>query len=106
MKVQIYSSTNPILRLALEEIASQVKYPFDFVILAISPKYPSKDIPIYVLDILEIKEDQYLAFNAIDAFGNTDIVENGVVACFITFERKGSIKKFIKKTLQTVNFQS
>ena len=106
MKVQILSSKNPILRLALEEIASALRHPFDFVILAVSPRYPYYDVPVFISEILRVKEESFLAFHAIDAFENTNLIENGVVACFITFEREGRIKKFTASNIKTCEFKT
>ena len=106
MKVQILSSKNPILRLALEEIASALRYPFDFVILAVSPKYPYRDVPIFISEILQVKEEFFLAFHAVDAFENTNLIENGIVACFITFERKGRIRNFTASNIKTCELKT
>lgn len=104
MKVQVHSSTNPILKLALDEIARQVRDPYDFVILAVSPIYPYEDVAESIPAVLEIEKERYFAFNAVDSFCNTEIVENGIVACFIKFERKGSIQTFIKGKITDYEF--
>ncbi len=106
MKAQILSSKNPILRLALEEIANKLKYPFDFAILAVSPRYPYHDVPVFISEILQVKEESFLAFHAIDAFENTNLIGSGVVACFITFEREGRIKKFTASNIKPCKFKT
>jgi len=49
MKAVVYSSDNPVLRLALEEIKrkleeSKIITDFDFVIIALNYKYPYEDL--------------------------------------------------------------
>ena len=92
MKVKIFSSTNPVLQLAFEEIAEKITKKPDFALIAVSPLYPPKDVPYCIEKILELEEDKYLGFNAVDAFENIKVIAGGVVACFIWFEGKGRVK--------------
>ncbi|MEO2083834.1 MAG: hypothetical protein ABGX12_07415, partial [Desulfurobacteriaceae bacterium] len=71
MKVKVASSKNPILRLALEEIADKIGSDFDFIILAVSPKYPFPDISRVAPAIFNVDCSQCIAFSSIDAFSNT-----------------------------------
>jgi len=92
LKVKVASSKNPILRLALEEIADKIGSDFDFIILAVSPKYPFSDVSRVAPVIFNVDCSQCIAFSSIDAFSNTEIVSEGVVATVFKFERKGKIK--------------
>jgi len=93
MIARIYHSQNSILKFALEDIYKQFHNDFfmdtyDFIIFAVNSEYPYQDIHYSIKKIL--KTNNYVAFNATDAFCNADTVQ-GVVALFIKFENEGKI---------------
>ncbi|WP_459896187.1 FIST signal transduction protein [Desulfurobacterium crinifex] len=65
---------------------------FDFAMFAVSPKYRDSYITYTVEKILKIPPEKYIAFHAVDSFENSKIVNNGISALFIKFERKAKIK--------------
>ena len=102
---RIYCSTNETLFLALEEIFLEFRddyflNDFDFIIFAISPEYNPQDINPTIKRMF--KTDNYLAFNAINAFANTSI-NKGVTALFIKFENKGKINIKTKQNLKKLD---
>ena len=105
MITRIYSSSNETLFLALEEIFLKFKKDyflddFDFIIFAVSPDINPKDVNPTIQKIF--KTDNYLAFNAINAFANKEI-NNGVTALFIKFENKGKINIKTNQNLQKLD---
>ena len=93
MIVKILHSTNPVFPRALEEITEKLpSKEADFAFIAISPTYNYKDVPFFIEKILKVKK--YLAFNAVDSFNNTQVISNGVTACFIWFEHSAEVKIF------------
>ena len=84
MEVEIYSSDNPILRFALKEIKEKVKLDFDFALFALSPDYPYQDVSPMIDYVFEGKN--FFAFQSLSAFSNIELVENGVVGCFMKFK--------------------
>jgi len=96
-----YSSNNKVLKFALEDVYIQQQKDFfisnfDFAIFAIHPKYPHKDINSSIKKIF--KTDNFVAFNAVDAFCNSSIVK-GLTVLFIKFENKGKIDVFCCKDI-------
>ena len=96
MIARSYSSNNKVLKFALEDIYIKQQKDFfisnfDFVIFAVHPSYPYKDINTSIKKIF--KTENFVAFNAIDAFCNSNIIE-GLTALFIKFENKGKIDTF------------
>ena len=70
MVSRLYHSTNHILKFGLEDIYHQYKNDFfiedyDFILLAISPSYPYKDI---LPNIKKLNLKNCIAFNAINSF--------------------------------------
>ena len=103
MKAVVYSSDNPVLRLALEEIKrkleeSRVITDFDFVIIALNYKYPYEDLDKNIRKIFNINSQDYFAFHATESFANTYTTE-GISAVFIKFESKGKVKVFTAEGL-------
>jgi hypothetical protein len=101
MIVRNFYSTNKTLKFALEEIYKQFEEDifineYDFILFAISTKYLPCDINRDIKKIF--KTDKYLAFNAINSFSNTKIVE-GISACFISFEKNTKIEVFANEEL-------
>ncbi len=92
MWVKTYSSENPILQLAFEEIAEEINESPDFAFISISPRYPQEDVPHCIDRIFGFKN--YVAFNAIDAFKNDTVVENGVAMALFWFDGKASVETF------------
>ena len=100
MIVRSFFSTNKVLKFALEEIFFQMKEDvflndFDFIIFALSPKYGSNDVNVDIKKIF--RTENFLAFNAIHSFSNTELVE-GVSAVFFKFENKAKIDLFVAKS--------
>ena len=65
---------------------------FDFAIFAVSPKYRDHYIMYTIEKVLKIPPEKYIAFHAVDSFENSKIVNDGISALFIKFERKAKIK--------------
>ena len=102
---RIYFSKSKALFLAVEDILKQFYddyfvNDFDFVIFAIHPSYPYDDISFTIKSLL--KSDNFIAFNAVSAFANQQIVE-GVSALFIKFEKKGNIEIYSQDNLEKEN---
>ncbi len=96
MIARTYYTENKVLKFGLEDIYRQFKNDYfidsyDFVIFAINPDYPYQDINYSIKQVL--KNDNFVAFNAIDAFCNAEVVA-GIAALFIKFERSGKIDSF------------
>jgi len=86
LKTSVVSSTSPTFILALEEIREKLKKEPDFLILAVSDKYPEE----YVIPSVErtFKTENFIAFNALDAFKDSSLVQ-GVTACALYFINSG-----------------
>jgi hypothetical protein len=84
MEVEIYSSRNPILMFALKEIKEKVKLDFDFALFALSPDYPYQDVSPLINQTFDGKK--FFAFQSLSAFSNTELVESGIVGCFLKFK--------------------
>ena len=98
MIARTYNSDNTILKFALEDIYRQFHNDFfidsyDFVIFAINSDYGYSDIHHSIKKIF--KSDNYVAFNATDAFCNADTLK-GIVALFIKFENRGEISTYFQ----------
>lgn len=98
MKVVVYSSDNPVLRLALEEIKrkleeSKVLTDFDFMIIALNYRYPYENLDKNLRKIFGINSEDYFAFHATESFANVNATE-GISVAFIKFENKGKVKVF------------
>ncbi|RMA93224.1 FIST N-terminal domain-containing protein [Hydrogenothermus marinus] len=94
MKARVFKSNKKTLLFALEELKENIKNSFkdyDFLLFAISPNYDYNYINHYIKKVFET--DNYVAFHAIDAFCDNEIVEGVSVAVF-KFENKGKIKIF------------
>lgn len=105
---RIYFSKSKALFLAVEDILKQFYddyfvNDFDFVIFAIHPSYPYDDISFTIKSLL--KSDNFIAFNAVSAFANQQIVE-GVSALFIKFEKKGNIEIYSQDNLEKENLEN
>jgi len=105
MIAKVFSSKEKTLFIALEEIYMKFKEDFfikefDFVIFAISPQFMPEDINPTIKRIFNT--DNYVAFNAINAFANVEITDN-VSAVFIKFEKNGKINKRIASDLSELN---
>ena len=94
MKVVVYSSDNPVLRLALEEIKrkleeSKVLTDFDFMIIALNYRYPYENLDKNLRKIFGINSEDYFAFHATESFANINTTE-GISVAFIKFENRGN----------------
>ena len=104
MVSRLYHSTNHILKFGLEDIYHQYKNDFfiedyDFILLAVSPSYPYKDI---LPNIKKLNLKNCIAFNAINSFANEKIVD-GITALFIKFEHKGSISTYYQDNFDEID---
>ena len=102
---RIYYSSNETLFLALEEIFLKFKDDyfldeFDFIIFAISSNFNKEDINPTIKRMF--KTNNYLAFNALNAFANKKI-NNGVTALFIKFEKNAKINIKTNQNLQNLD---
>jgi len=80
MKVSVYSSDNPVLRLALEEIKrkleeSKILRDFDFMIIALNYRYPYENLYKNLQKIFDISPEDYFAFHATESFANIHSTE-------------------------------
>ncbi len=94
MKIKVFQSQKEVLLYALEDIKNQIDKNFnsyDFLMFAISPKYPYHDINYYIKKVFNT--EKYIGFHTIDSFVNDEIV-NGISTAVIKFERKGKIETF------------
>jgi len=92
---KIYSEENESLFIALERIKNYVFSDFDtfdFLIISLSPKYDADLVNSLIKKIF--KTENYLAFNALSAFNDCNIV-NGVTVCVIKFENKGKLSTYL-----------
>jgi len=97
---RVFHSLNPSLLQAMEEIKRQFQADrqmdaFDFILIALSSRYPVWDVNETVWQVFDTK--QFAAFHATDAFNNEEIVHHGVTALFIKFERQGRIECFVQE---------
>ena len=99
MKAKVYGSEEDSFFIALESIRKEIASDFDkidFLIIAVSPKYDEKIINHLIKKVFQT--DNFIAFNAVNAFRDIDIV-SGVSICAIKFEKEGRINKFIVEDL-------
>ncbi len=95
MKVKVFKSQEKVLIFALEDLKNQIDKSvdsYDFLIFALSPKYPYNDLNYYIKNIFNT--EQYIAFHAIDSLCNNEIVEEGISVTVIKFERNGKVATF------------
>lgn len=98
MKAAVYSSDNPVLRLALEEIKrkleeSKILKDFDFMMIALNYRYPYENLYKNLKKIFNISPERYFAFHATESFANIQSTE-GISIAFIKFENKGKVRVF------------
>jgi len=103
MRTKVLSSNNPVLQLALEEIGQKLPQTPDFALLSVCPCYPPENVPSCIESVLGI--DNYVAFNANNAFCNTKITSTGVTGMFFFFERNASVKAFCCENLPSENLE-
>ncbi|SMP14983.1 FIST N domain-containing protein [Desulfurobacterium pacificum] len=103
MRTKVISSNNPVLQLALEEIEENLFQTPDFAMISVCPCYPYEDVPSCIESILGI--ENYVAFNAIDSFCNTKIMNKGVSGMFFFFERNASVEIFCCENLPSSNLE-
>ena len=103
MRARIYHSSNEIFKFALEDIYRQFLDDFaidsfDFIIVAIDSKYNYEDINFSIKKVFNT--NNFVAFNAVDAFAKDEIIENGVIALFIKFEKNGKIDTYYQDNFE------
>lgn len=96
MKAVVYSSRNPVLYKALEEIKYQfvedkILTDFDFLLISLNYKYPYGKLDRDLRRVFNLDEREYLAFHSTESMENTRITE-GITICFIKFENKGRVR--------------
>lgn len=95
LQARIYVSEGIRLGDLLEGLAKAIAQDFeriDFLLVRVHPDFPIKEInPALQAAFPGI---DYVAFDAIDAFADERIIEQGVVACVFRFERQGRISRF------------
>jgi len=96
MKVVVYSSSNPVLYQALEEIKhkfveDKILTDFDFLLISLNYKYPYEKLDRDLRRVFNLDGREYLAFHSTESIENTKIVE-GIAICFIKFENKGRVR--------------
>ena len=96
MKAVVYSSRNPVLYQALEEIKRQfvedkILTDFDFLLISLNYKYPYDKLDRDLKRVFELEGKEYLAFHSTESIENTKIIE-GIAICFIKFENKGKVR--------------
>ena len=96
MIAKVVGSSEVAFLSAIEEIRKKLKMEdfadFDFAMFAVSPKYRDSYVMYTIEKILKIPPEKYIAFHAVDSFENSKIVNDGISALFIKFERKAEIK--------------
>ncbi|NPA33159.1 MAG: hypothetical protein GXO04_05990 [Aquificae bacterium] len=105
MKAVVYSSRNPVLFQALEEIKRKLKEEdiltdFDFMLISLNYKYPYTKLDRDLRRVFELEGKEYLAFHSTKSIENTKIVE-GVAICFIKFEHGGSVSVYTDEGIST-----
>jgi hypothetical protein len=100
VRCRVFHSLNPSLLQAMEEIHTQFQADrqidtFDFILIALSCRYPVWDVNETVSQVFET--DRFLAFHATDAFNNEEVIHHGVTALFIRFERQGGVECFVQE---------
>ncbi|NPA11081.1 MAG: hypothetical protein GXO62_02440 [Epsilonproteobacteria bacterium] len=106
MKVRVYSATGAILIQTLEKIYKQFRDDsfldeYDFIIFSVSDSYDERDVNYSIKKVFNT--NNYIAFDAIKAFCNDQIVQ-GVVALFIKFEKNAKVT--VHKTKDFHNFKA
>ncbi len=81
----------------LKEKVSKLNINFDFFIFAIHPKYGYEDVTYFINKFF--KTDNWIAFHAIDAFSNTEIIE-GISLLSLKFEKNGKIDRFLVENIE------
>jgi len=93
---KVVSSSEVALFAAIEEIKKKLKdedfTDFDFAIFAVSPRYRDHYIMYTIEKVLKIPPEKYIAFHAVDSFENSRIVNDGISALFIKFERAAKVE--------------
>ena len=96
MIAKVVGSSEVAFLSAIEEIRKKLKMEdfadFDFAMFGVSPKYRDSYVMYTIEKILKIPPEKYIAFHAVDSFENSRIVNDGISALFIKFEREAKIK--------------
>jgi len=98
MNCTIHTSTASQFDVAVEEVFASYrqqhgKRNWDFVMIALSNRYPLDEIHPQIRKYTG--EDDYLAFHSTDSFDGSSIINDGVTALFIRFEREGWVECFV-----------
>jgi len=105
MKCTIHTSTASMLDEAIKEIfdsfRSEGDRSSDFVMIALSYRYPVEEVHASIRRYADGCD--YLAFHSTDSFHGDQIINDGVTALFITFERGGWIECFVGKDVSSEN---
>ena len=111
MITRSFSSNKEAFLYCLEDIKEQIERKcqgFDFLIFSIHPAYQINDINTIIKKVF--KTDNFIAFNSIDSFVDNKILEKGIGAYVIKFEKEGKINKFYiedynkKNAIKTVQY--
>jgi len=103
MHCTIHSSTALELDRAIEEVFTAYHqnqsegHSCDFVMIALSCRYPIEEVNVVIPHYTD--ESNYVAFHATDSFHDSRIVNDGVTALFISFEREGYIECFVGREI-------
>jgi len=96
MRAQVEKSLNKDLSHSLEEIKRALKSEeFDIALLSVDPRFEVEKISRAFRDIFGSK--RYVAFHANSSFVDEEVVEGGVSALFLTFEKKKTKVKIFSK---------
>jgi len=75
--------------------------PWDFVMIALSYRYPVEEVHDSIRRYCG--DCDYLAFHSTDSFNGAQIINGGVTALFISFEREGWVECFIGRDVSQGN---
>ncbi len=104
MNCTIHTSGASDLEKAMEEVFASYRRergekPYDFVMIALSYRYPVERVTGAIERHVEGRD--YLAFHSTDSFCDTRIVNEGVTALFISFERGGKVECFVGREISS-----
>ena len=103
MKTKVYGSAKSSFALCIDELYEQFSKDFDevdFLFFAIHPDFGVENINETIQKTFNT--DKFLAFHAVDAFENENIVGK-MSLCSVKFEREGEIKTFYLEDIDEDN---
>lgn len=92
---KVYSAAKSSFLFCIEELEADVRLQFgayDFLLFSIHPSFPVENINHIIKKVFQT--DNFVAFHAINAFKDDEIVEEAVTVCCFKFQKQGKINTY------------